>query len=186
MSNASNIIETERLIMRPITDQDLSYVKQLHDDALINDEHFGGTALTDEQLFARLNRWVGIFYAWKHGYHLVFLKGVPEEEGFVGKAALWKLPEFDPPGQIEVGYLILERHRRKGIATEVCDALVKYVFEELDSEIAVAIIDIDNENSVKVVSKLDFTREKNVVMEERGDDEKQVYRKYRSGTPAAA
>lgn len=187
MKNEPQDIDTDRLHMRPLTLEDAWFIRQLHDDEMIRHYHFKNKPLDDEKIASELKRWTDILKKWGHAYHLIFEKGASEEDGFVGKAAIWRLEEFTPQGQIEIGYLIVERHRRKGFATEVADALTEYVFNVLDSDIAVALIEPENEISKRVAERVGYVYEETTVMAARSERDVDVYRRYRDdGVPSLA
>lgn len=62
------------------------------------------------------------------------------------------------PEQLEIGYTLSKRYWGKGIGTEVSKALVHYCFEKTDNEEVVAVTDLDNIGSQKVLEKAGFTR----------------------------
>ena len=58
---------------------------------------------------------------------------------------------------LEFGYLIAPSRQRKGIATEVCRAALRYLFENYEEEAATSLIEPDNEVSIRFAGKLGFT-----------------------------
>ena len=62
------------------------------------------------------------------------------------------------PDQLEIGYTLSKRYWGKGIGTEVSRALIKYCFEKTENEEVVAVTDLDNIGSQKVLEKAGFTR----------------------------
>ena len=73
----------------------------------------------------------------------------------------------DVPGQIEIGYTLSKKYWGKGIATEVSRALVKYCFLNTDGNEIVAVTDLDNTGSQKVLEKAGFTRVDNLQRSDR-------------------
>ena len=57
----------------------------------------------------------------------------------------------------EIGYRLKEKHWGKGIATETAVALIKYGFENLQTDRIYAICDIDNAGSKNVLLKSGLT-----------------------------
>ncbi|MEM8985778.1 MAG: GNAT family N-acetyltransferase [Pseudomonadota bacterium] len=176
MTHPSGVIETERLIMRPVLVDDVDYAIRLREDELILKYHFHGKYYNDEEMAERIKVWINIYNERGYGFLMIFEKGVPEEEGFIGKAALWKVDELSPPEQLEIAYLLLEAHRGKGYATEVAKGLVKYSFEVLDKENVVALIEAENEPSKRVIGRLGFKYEQSRVLPTRGEMEYEIYR----------
>lgn len=68
----------------------------------------------------------------------------------------------DVSGQIEIGYTLSKKYWGKGIATEVSRALVKYCFLNTEGNEIVAVTDLDNTGSQKVLEKAGFTRVDNL------------------------
>ena len=64
----------------------------------------------------------------------------------------------DAPGQIEIGYTLSKKYWGKGIATEVSRALVKYCFLNTEANEVVAVTDLNNIGSQKVLEKAGFNR----------------------------
>lgn len=69
------------------------------------------------------------------------------------------------PDQLEIGYTLSKRYWGKGIGTEVSRALVKYCFEKTANEEVVAVTDLDNIGSQKVLEKAGFTRLDDLVID---------------------
>lgn len=71
----------------------------------------------------------------------------------------------DNPDQIEIGYVLGENYWGKGIAAEVCKALVQYCLSLNTNKEIVAVTDLDNIGSQKVLAKNGFNRIENLVRE---------------------
>lgn len=59
-------------------------------------------------------------------------------------------------GNVQLGYLIREEYQGQGIATEVCQAILRYAKKELDLFEVELSVDPTNEASIKVAKKLGF------------------------------
>ncbi|KAF2080782.1 GNAT family N-acetyltransferase [Flavobacterium sharifuzzamanii] len=68
--------------------------------------------------------------------------------------------------QIEIGYVLSRDYWGKGIATEVCNAIMHYSFENTDKKEVVAITDLDNIGSQNVLQKVGFKRLNNLIRNE--------------------
>jgi ribosomal-protein-alanine N-acetyltransferase len=64
----------------------------------------------------------------------------------------------DVAGQIEIGYTLRKKYWGKGIATQVSRALVGYCFFVTEGNEVVAVTDLDNIGSQKVLEKAGFSR----------------------------
>ena len=67
----------------------------------------------------------------------------------------WELVagEQIPEGDIEIGYILKKSAWGKGYATEACNRLLKFAFEETPLQEVVAVIDAENTASRKVLEK---------------------------------
>lgn len=72
----------------------------------------------------------------------------------IGRAGVEHREELD--GMLELGYAIGVPYQRKGIATEICTAILEYVRRELECEEVVCLIEPENTVSVHLVEKLGF------------------------------
>ncbi|PXW17989.1 ribosomal-protein-alanine N-acetyltransferase [Chryseobacterium sp. CBTAP 102] len=74
---------------------------------------------------------------------------------------------LDNPEQIEIGYTLGENYWGKGFGTEVCKALVDYCSSLNHKKDIVAVTDLDNVGSQKVLLKSGFGRIENLAREDR-------------------
>lgn len=74
---------------------------------------------------------------------------------------------LDNPEQIEIGYTLGENYWGKGFGTEVCKALVDYCSSLNHKKDIVAVTDLDNIGSQKVLLKSGFSRIENLAREDR-------------------
>lgn len=70
------------------------------------------------------------------------------------------------PDQLEIGYTLSENYWGKGLGTEVCKALVEYCLTLHPQKDIVAVTDLDNIGSQKVLTKSGFQRHENLVRED--------------------
>ena len=73
---------------------------------------------------------------------------------------------FHNPDQIEIGYTLGENFLGKGIGTEVCKALVSYCHTLNKEKEIVAVTDLENTGSQKVLLKCGFRRIENLIRED--------------------
>lgn len=74
---------------------------------------------------------------------------------------------LDHPEQIEIGYTLGENYWGKGLGTEVCKALVDYCSSLNHQKDIIAVTDLDNIGSQKVLLKSGFNRTENLAREDR-------------------
>ncbi|MNK41691.1 anhydro-N-acetylmuramic acid kinase [compost metagenome] len=87
-----------------------------------------------------------------------------ENNNFIGMCLARNFTEN--PDQIEIGYTLSKKYWGKGIATEVNIALTKYCFANTGTQEVVAITDLGNVGSQKVLEKLGFKRLENLIRNE--------------------
>lgn len=69
----------------------------------------------------------------------------------------------DVPAQVEIGYTLSPAYWGKGIATECSKALVVYCFANTNTGEVVAVTDLDNIGSQKVLEKAGLRRQDNLM-----------------------
>jgi ribosomal-protein-alanine N-acetyltransferase len=74
---------------------------------------------------------------------------------------------LDNPDQLEIGYTLAENYWGRGLGTEVCKALVDYCYSLDHKRDIVAVTDLDNIGSQKVLLKSSFIRTENLVREDK-------------------
>ncbi len=147
------ILETERLILRVWTLADAPQLFEICGDAEVM--KYLGTGKPYETI-EQANE----FLRWATDYQkasnfcrwAVLLKENQEIVGSCGFAC--------PHGttEIELGYLLARRFWGKGLATEAVGASLKYGFENLDFREIIAMTDLENVASQKVLEKIGFTQ----------------------------
>lgn len=79
-----------------------------------------------------------------------------ETDDFMGTCLIRNFA--DGAGQLEIGYTLAKKYWGKGIATKVSRALVIYSFLNTEGDEIVAVTDLDNIGSQKVLEKAGFSR----------------------------
>ena len=123
----SNILlETERLILREATPDDLELMVPLNADPLVMRYIGNGSVFTREQSLARLKRMRRIYEIYP-GLGMWIGEEKPTRR-FVGTYALIYIPNT---AEVEVGYRLHQHAWGRGLATEGSRALVRYGMFEL-------------------------------------------------------
>ncbi|HZC71683.1 MAG TPA: GNAT family N-acetyltransferase [Jatrophihabitans sp.] len=142
-------IETARLVLRPITADDVA--------AVIGNRRTGSWAddfpAAGDVVVAKLLGRVGITHAdARYGHRLIVERSSAQLIGGIGF--------FGAPtdGAIELGYGVVPSRRRRGYATEAAGAMVAAAFTRGDVEVVRAQVDLDNPASVLVLEKIGMTR----------------------------
>jgi len=149
------MLETERLFIRPFTDEDLERLIEMRSDPEVY-EYLGGLRMQNPEAIARRMK---VYMASQEKY------------GFSASAAIWKetgemigwggLMPLDDSGEIEVGYGFIKEYWGMGLASELAHAWLKYGFETAGLERIVALAIPGNAGSTRVMEKLGMKYEKN-------------------------
>jgi ribosomal-protein-alanine N-acetyltransferase len=89
----------------------------------------------------------------------------PVNNDFIGMCLARKFAEI--MHQVEIGYTLSAKYWGKGMATEISIALVDYCFANTSTDEVVAVSDLDNIGSQKVLEKAGFKRQDNLIREDR-------------------
>nr|WP_315417729.1 GNAT family N-acetyltransferase [uncultured Pedobacter sp.] len=153
---ASATIHTDRFLLRQFCSDDLAFVFEglSHPDVIrYYGVRYANLEETNEQLiwFNELQKnETGIWWAICDKESLVCL-------GAIGLNDLSKTDQ-----KAEIGFWLLPEHWGKGIIKEVANSICNYAFEKLGLRKIEAMVETENENSRKVLQKLDFDYHKTI------------------------
>lgn len=141
-------IETERLILKPASINDLEKYLEMDMDAEVTrylpgvfDASEAHRSILEESILGPHERGLG--------YWSIFLKNNPSI--FLG----WISLTYDTDDtKIEIGWRLNRSAWGKGCATEAARAIVTYAFKTVGLECIYAYVDFRNERSIKVAKKL--------------------------------
>ena len=153
-------IETQRLRIRPLTLKDEAFIlKLLNTPSWLR---FIGDRQVHTREDARkylLKGPMASYRIWKFGLYRVSLKETDEPLGMCG---LLKRPVLDYP---DLGYALLPTYERKGFTTEAARAVLEDAHSRLDLSQVLAITDLDNVASIRVLEKLGFVFQKTTTLD---------------------
>jgi len=148
--NMSNIIETNRLILRTWKNSDLKPMLSINQDPKVM-EYFPGLQdlETTKNLILKINS-----HFKKHGYTLYAteIKNSGEFIGFIGLFTPGFESHFTPA--TEIGWRLSSKHWGQGFATEGAKAALDYAFRELKILEIVSFTSVDNTKSIRVMQKI--------------------------------
>lgn len=141
------MLETERLVLRPLTKKDVDVIFALRSDAEMM------RFIREPQKTRReAENWIKLVSSlWKSdniGFFAVIEK---QSKEFIGWCGLWRLKET---GETEVGYAVAQKFWRRGFATEAAEVCLHYGFNELNLKKIVAVTRPENERSRRVMERL--------------------------------
>jgi len=149
------ILATSRLKLRPHRLDDFVDCAALWADPLVT-RYIGGRPFTEEEVWARLLRYVGHWTLMGFGYWAVEERSTGAFVGELGFAELRR--DMDPSiqGMPELGWVLTPKAHGKGYATEAVTTVLSWGDAHFGKERTVCIIDPDNAASVRVAEKSGF------------------------------
>ena len=146
-------VQTERLVMRGFTDDDLDELAAINADPevtrWVGDEH----GLSREETWRRIAYFVGHWELRGFGQWALIERATGK---LVGRAGLLR-PEGWPG--LEVGWLVAREHWGRGFAPEAGRASMEWAREELGADHIISLIEDENQRSARVAEKLGMTVE---------------------------
>lgn len=151
------MIETERLIFRPFTEEDLPTLIRQRSDPEVN-KYLGGPARQNaESLAARIKFYIECCDKFGFGMCAMIWKETGEMIGSAG------LQPLENTGEIEVGYSLIREYWGLGIGTEAAKGWMRHGFDRHGLERIVAVAVKENAGSRRIMEKLGMRFEKNEV-----------------------
>jgi len=140
------MLETERLILRALDENDVNVVYAMRSDA--ETMRF----IREPQSREESANWVELVSSrWREekiGFCAIIEKSSDE---FVGWCGIWRLKET---GELEIGYAVAREFWGKDYATEAALRFLDYAFEKLKPEKVVAVASPENTASRRVMEKI--------------------------------
>ena len=145
-------IETDRLILREFTLDDVEAYFQLGtDSAVIRYTGDGGMTNLEDAATVLRDRPLADYQKYGYGRLACVLKASGQVIGFAG------LKYMDDITDVDIGYRFLPAYWGKGLATEACRPLIPYGFDQLRLARILGLVDPENVASVRVLEKLGLT-----------------------------
>ena len=152
MSENDTILETKRLALRKWTNADCDALFEILRDAEVVRYIGNGKPFSLEKTRKFLEKMEKSerengFCRWQ-----VVEKASSE---IVGSCGFGRIAETN---EIELGYLFAQKHWGKGFATEIAESTLAYGFNNLNFREIIALTDLENIASQKVLEKIGFTK----------------------------
>jgi RimJ/RimL family protein N-acetyltransferase len=142
------MLETERLLLRQMSIDDLDWLAALRGDADVMRYIGSEGAVSREQTIERLDRYLQCWTDQGLGMFSIRLREMAEPVGWVG------LQPLEQTGEIEVGYAFGKPAWGLGLATESARAVIEWGFAERGLDRIVAVATPENAASRRVMDKL--------------------------------
>ena len=152
----ANILETERLILRRLTMDDLDSLATIYRDSEVR-KYFPEGTLTHGETKEELEWIIDVYYG-RYGFGLwATIHRVTGD--FIGRCGLipWTI---EGRSEVEVAYLLAKAYWGQGLGTEAAQAILDYGFDELRLSRLICLVDPANEASIKVAEKIGMTLER--------------------------
>lgn len=140
------MLETERLILRPLAEKDVEKIYAMRSDPAIM------RFIREPQNRTESADWIELVSSRWTNDKIGFCAMIEKETNqFVGWCGLWKLKET---GEIEIGYATAKGFWGKDFATEAAREFLAYGFESLHFDEIVAVARPENAASRRVMEKI--------------------------------
>lgn len=152
------VIETARLLLRPLTMDDLDDLYRLYRDPEVRRYFPEGTL--DRRQTAEELAWIIEEYYGRYGYGL--WATIHKSSGdFVGRCGL--LPwTIDGQFEVEVAYLLARTRWGRGLGTEAARGVRDHGFGQLRLPRLISLIDPENRASMRVAEKIGMSLEREI------------------------
>ncbi|MEO6051284.1 MAG: GNAT family N-acetyltransferase [Pyrinomonadaceae bacterium] len=148
------MLETERLIIKKLTPDDLPWLIEMRSPDAVN-RYLGGPEMQNaESLTKRLPFYLECHEKFGFGFCTMALKMTGEMIGTSG------IQPLEDTGEMEVGYNLAEKYWRQGFGYECAMAWLKHGFETAGLQRIVAVAHPDNTGSWRIMEKCGMRYEK--------------------------
>ncbi|PVE24988.1 GNAT family N-acetyltransferase [Microvirga sp. KLBC 81] len=149
------MLETERLVLRAHRVSDFADSLDLWRNPEVT-RFIGGRPYTQEEIWARLVRYVGHWVLLGYGYWAVTDKATGRFIGEVGFADFKRDIEPSFEGMPEIGWVLAPHAHGKGYATEAVRAAIAWGDDHFEAAGTVCIIAPENQPSIRVAEKCGY------------------------------
>lgn len=152
--------ETERLMAVRLSDEHLELSRALFQDPAVA-ATLGGV-LSDYNVGRAMIRNLDHWRQYGFGIWMFFLKSIDSTGEFIGRCGI-RWTEIDDRDEVELAYTIVANKWNQGFATEMSEAVLDVGFRLLELDDVVCFTLTTNIASRRVMEKLGFAQEENVV-----------------------
>ena len=148
------MLETERLLIRKFTFDDLDKLIELRSDEEVI-RYIGGRKMQNpEAIEKRLRFYIDCYEKYGYGMCALVWKETGEMIGWCG------LQPLEETNETEVGYGMIREFWGRGIGLECARAWLEYAFNERGADRIVAVAAPENKGSWRIMEKCGMTYEK--------------------------
>jgi ribosomal-protein-alanine N-acetyltransferase len=155
MTSDLKVLETDRLILRRLTMDDLDDLFKLYHSPEVRKYYSEGLP-SYEETRGELEWMINHCYV-KYGFGM--WAAIHKTTGqFIGRCGLTPM-DIEGHEAIEVGYMLAKEYWGQGLATEAAQAILQYGFEQAGLARLICVINPQNQASSRVAMKLGMTLE---------------------------
>lgn len=152
--NSFPVLETERLILREISQKDVKEVYEIYSSVEAM-RYFGKHPMKAiEEAEERINE-TSTAFQFKEGIRWAIT--FKDSDNLIGSAGIWRLLKEHLRG--EIGYELMPEYWKKGIMFEALREIINFGFIQMNLHTIEANIDPQNSASLKLLEKLGFEKE---------------------------
>ncbi len=171
------LIETERLILRQFSEEDALELNEI-----CNEKYILKWMPDWESSIEHRRKWISWVHkeyssATKYNARIMLAVTLKSDGKIIGMVGIGNKEEVD--NEIEVAYFISEKFSNKGYISEAAKAIIKWAFDSLKLDYLIAIVELDNFPSQKVVEKCGFKRLGTRMIRNSGESEEKPFYYYR-------
>lgn len=150
------LLQSSRLILRKIAEEDKDQIFLLRQDQHIN-RYIDRIPLNSEkEALAFITK---VDAGIEHNKLIYWGLGLKENSDLIGTICLWNFSEDRTTA--EIGYELLPKFQKKGLMTEALELVIEYSFMTLHLKNIKVYTHRDNERSVKLLERFNFTVQEN-------------------------
>lgn len=147
------ILETQRLILRPLTESDLDDLFEYAQDIHVANPGMWQPYESYESCRQHLNQLIGLYQRW-----LMWWALEDKASGkMIGRCELARYDDEDR--KAEIGYALNRDFWRQGLMREAMQAVLKHGYTELNLDRTSAVVLTDNAASIALLEQQGFQRE---------------------------
>lgn len=151
------ILKTERLIIREMTLEDAPFLLKLLNEPswiqFIGDRNVH--TIKDAENYIQ-NKMIDSYKKYGFGFYIIIAKDSQKSIGTTG------FVDREGMEHIEVGFALLQEFKGKGYAYEATKSIMSYAATKLKIDPIVAITDLENEKSIRLLNRLGLHYDKNI------------------------
>jgi len=147
-------LKTERLVLRPMTQEDAPALFELRTDPVIN-RYIDRLPTTEPEDALRFIEKIDKGIRDNHWLYWAITEAASQEDKLIGTICLWNFVPTDD--KAELGYELSAARQGRGLMGEAVEAVLAYGFGTIGLSAVEAAVHPENAASVKVLERAGFT-----------------------------